>query len=441
MSDPDPTLPEERQAEVLARWLEGQLPPGEIPAGLDPDVVESVLALRPDLAPELTLTADDILAGVLSGPLAVPSAGAAVDADNAPGDAGPAPQPAVAPAAEPPPANTPNRRWIPWLMAGAGSLAAAALIGLLVGPAMLSSNAPGGMGVAALEEANEPPSSAFTPQAGPSAKDFAGAEDDAVADLGEDPEPDGTAERGMRIPAPTAAKRKKEESAGDSMLEDDNDFGDGRIAGGEFAGNGVTRTTSGTTSTSSTTGGTLGGMGGVSAADGDLDAVADLELEEPSDEFDLEQEEVLMPEEVEEAEAPVKVTADDVARIPTGRSTSTRSMEAPAAAESETLDALSSGGGASAPSREERKEAELSSLEREARPSASPAGETQAVLVLLQQGKPEDARDQARRLLDGGGLTDLRRADLSWALGKAYEALGQESRARSAYKDAIDLRR
>lgn len=55
-------MTEQEQAQVLARWLEqpAGTPP---PEGLDPEVVESIYAMRPELAPEPALSADDILAG------------------------------------------------------------------------------------------------------------------------------------------------------------------------------------------------------------------------------------------------------------------------------------------------------------------------------------------------------------------------------------------
>ena len=56
-------------AEALNRWLEagpGAAPPSILPVG----VVEAAYALRPELAPAPSLTIDDILSGVSSGPLA-----------------------------------------------------------------------------------------------------------------------------------------------------------------------------------------------------------------------------------------------------------------------------------------------------------------------------------------------------------------------------------
>lgn len=62
-------MTEEKQSEALARWLDqppGTLPPEE----LDADVVEALIALRPERARAPSLTAEDILASVTRGPLA-----------------------------------------------------------------------------------------------------------------------------------------------------------------------------------------------------------------------------------------------------------------------------------------------------------------------------------------------------------------------------------
>jgi hypothetical protein len=59
---------EQRSADALAAWLAagGATPPPD----LDPEVVEAVVALRPDLAPAPRVRADDILASLTAGPLA-----------------------------------------------------------------------------------------------------------------------------------------------------------------------------------------------------------------------------------------------------------------------------------------------------------------------------------------------------------------------------------
>ncbi len=61
------------EAEALARWLQSA-PGTEPPPGVDPDVVEGILALRPDLAPPHRITVDDVLSALTEGPLADPGA-------------------------------------------------------------------------------------------------------------------------------------------------------------------------------------------------------------------------------------------------------------------------------------------------------------------------------------------------------------------------------
>lgn len=91
-------MTQEEQATVLARWLSeppGTLPPPE----LDPDVVESMYALRPELAPAPDVDLDEILASVSAGPLAkagavstsAPEGGGEVVAFPTSGRAAPAP--------------------------------------------------------------------------------------------------------------------------------------------------------------------------------------------------------------------------------------------------------------------------------------------------------------------------------------------------------------
>jgi len=61
--------PEETQAALLADWL--QSPPGTpAPEGIDEAVLAAVYTLRPDLAPPVRLTLDDILSAVTEGPFA-----------------------------------------------------------------------------------------------------------------------------------------------------------------------------------------------------------------------------------------------------------------------------------------------------------------------------------------------------------------------------------
>lgn len=57
-----------RQDALLAQWLDD--PSAGPPQGLEDEVVEAMVALRPELAPAPTLSLDDILAGVTEGPFA-----------------------------------------------------------------------------------------------------------------------------------------------------------------------------------------------------------------------------------------------------------------------------------------------------------------------------------------------------------------------------------
>lgn len=107
---------EQDQARRLAEWLED--PALGVPDEVDPDVVEAVLALRPDLAPAATVSLDEILGGVRTGPMASPAS-------------------VVLPAEAvrlPPPANVSGARW--WWGA-VGGVAAAALVLLVISPAAL----------------------------------------------------------------------------------------------------------------------------------------------------------------------------------------------------------------------------------------------------------------------------------------------------------------
>ncbi len=119
------TTREEDRARALAEWLDD--PSSGPPPELEPDVVEGISGLRPDLAPPPRVTAESILAGVTSGPLAVPSSATAppttVDA---------------------PPANSPRRWWR--AVGGAGGvglvLAVAATFLLVVLPQAHLSSSP-----------------------------------------------------------------------------------------------------------------------------------------------------------------------------------------------------------------------------------------------------------------------------------------------------------
>ena len=127
----------EEQAAQLARWLD-EHPGSAPPDGVDPDVLEAIYALRPDLAPAPSFSVDDILAGITSGPFAQPSAAAA----DATGEL------VELPAHEPPPPipeddetestatipsptvvdlATERRKRSPWMWSAVGAVAAAAM--------------------------------------------------------------------------------------------------------------------------------------------------------------------------------------------------------------------------------------------------------------------------------------------------------------------------
>ncbi len=110
MKDP---LTIEEQAAQLARWLD-EHPGSAPPEGVDPDVLETIYALRPDLAPAPSFSIDDILADVSSGPFAAIMAEA--DADEPEVD-----EPLVVDLA------TERKRRRPWLWSGLGAMAAAAM--------------------------------------------------------------------------------------------------------------------------------------------------------------------------------------------------------------------------------------------------------------------------------------------------------------------------
>lgn len=415
MSEHEPTLPERRQAEMLARWLDGQ---ANIPEDLDSDVVEAVLALRPELAPEPALTAEDILADVGAGPLALPER-------SAPSQ--PLPPAGAEAEDETEPANRPSR-WLAWMGAGLGTVAAAAAVIVLIGgPSLLGSQAPPDGSMARLDEADgvaeappleaeeaEEPAARSARRGGEDAdegfafettKDLAGA-DDTVASKSAEDEPAPARERSLSIPKPGAA------SAG----------GSGVVASGSTSRSADTELRSPEPDD----------VFGDAPMSGGGDAVADLgELEDAVSDENLDQEQDLPSRpamEEDASEAPVVASAPTLSRAP-----STASEEL---AEVTTLE----GNRRSTSSAQKAKKSEEASLESQARPTSTPAAEALAVRVLLQQGKPADARDEAQRLLDGGGLSDLRRADLYYFLGQAHEALGNGRRASDAYREAIRLR-
>ncbi len=131
----------EEQATQLARWLE-EHPGATPPEGLDPDVLEAIYTLRPDLAPAPSFTIDDILADITAGPFAPisaePGAEIAQLAELIEIDRSDVQPPADAPAEPQTPTvvdlSTERRRRRPWLWTGVGAMAAAAMALFVVMP-------------------------------------------------------------------------------------------------------------------------------------------------------------------------------------------------------------------------------------------------------------------------------------------------------------------
>lgn len=124
-------MTEETQASLLADWL--QSPPGTpAPEGLDTDVLAAVYSLRPDRAPPLRLTVEDILGSVREGPLAARTTAGL----NASGSVGPPRKGATRIVAAGSNSRTPERRapmnkaW--WAVPGIGIVVTAAAAALIV---------------------------------------------------------------------------------------------------------------------------------------------------------------------------------------------------------------------------------------------------------------------------------------------------------------------
>lgn len=114
---------EEQRAQRLAEWL--QSPEGtEPPADLDPDVLATVFALRPDRAPAPRLSLDDILSGVKEGPFATPTS----TPDNVVEFPRPAVRVAAAETRAAPRKKRPSRFWFGPALGVGFAFAAAALI-------------------------------------------------------------------------------------------------------------------------------------------------------------------------------------------------------------------------------------------------------------------------------------------------------------------------
>lgn len=227
MSAPDDDRMLAAEAARLAAWLDAR--GGPLPQGVDADVVQAALSLRPALAPPPRLTAEDILADLTAGPLArgVPTAVVEVDDDPVPvamvfevdeeEDDAPryaAPAPVLDPIEVPLPAND-NRGWARWIGASAvGTLAAAVALLLVSQPA--PEGAPGAL---ESKEAARPAAAPTPMAAAPKgdaesrwaseapAEPVPGAPGDAVVDAEEEKPVDAEAEEAL------AAEEAKQEAA------------------------------------------------------------------------------------------------------------------------------------------------------------------------------------------------------------------------------------
>ena len=118
-------MSESSEAKLLADWL--QSPPGTpAPEGLDAEVVAGVYALRPDLAPPLRLTLDEVLGSVSAGPFA---GAAAARKDSARVAARVDPRSSVEPRRDASSRAAPKRPW--WAIPGVGLVVAAAAVTLI----------------------------------------------------------------------------------------------------------------------------------------------------------------------------------------------------------------------------------------------------------------------------------------------------------------------
>jgi hypothetical protein len=207
---------ETQEAQALARWLEehpGQAPPPDV----DPEVIEALYALRPDLAPPPNVRIEDIFAAVESGPFATAKdreddvteevvSLAAERAKRVTHEAAPAPAVRKAP-------------W--WSSPGMGALAAAALALIVILPTagILLTQKSANM------EAAPPP-----PPATPAPAQEAGANAVAAPKVEAAPasQPDMHAEPPARRDA-NELLRQESDKKSDGMEEDR-----GRAAGGDF---------------------------------------------------------------------------------------------------------------------------------------------------------------------------------------------------------------
>lgn len=151
MSREPESSPTPEEARAFGRWLDQ--PGSPAPDGLDEEAAQAVYALRPDLAPAPNVTVDDILAGVVRGPL---SNGEAPGESSAADGADIVPFPEPEPAAGPAETSAPRPARLAWAggIGGAGlALVAAATLLLTVVP----SGAPDQAALESSSPASAPP--------------------------------------------------------------------------------------------------------------------------------------------------------------------------------------------------------------------------------------------------------------------------------------------
>lgn len=188
----------EKRARTLALWLEQG---GEPPEDLDPEVIEAISILRPDLAPPPRVDLDDILASVQEGPLAAEPQGEVV----------PFPSPSATqsdtptPTSERPAWSDRARRW-----GGLGALVAVAATVLLVARPLVSDELPTSSAPAREMRAEpalqtEPVLDAQKPTSAPVVRDEGSSATRAPAEP--PPAPSPAADAGRPAPAPTATQK------------------------------------------------------------------------------------------------------------------------------------------------------------------------------------------------------------------------------------------
>ena len=403
----------EEQAQNLAEWLE-QNPGSPAPEDVDPQVVEAVYVLRPDLAPAPRVTVDSILERVEEGPYA----------------------------AEKSPAARPVRPRM-WAWRGLGGLAAAAAVLLIALPQQDELETIGPQGApAALEHApSEDPN--------PSDLDFDVAAPEPMSDpqeaaqLEEAPPP---AEERTASPRPAPRRAVPPTAAAESVppspppaseAEPEAIMDADTPAVGELMGGSVNNDAA-----------ALRVERGAGATDGALGAE---ESEDEGDVYSDEPESVLEPESMAADSLRSVQQAAPAAERKTGfpfLGRSRRSEEAPPAAAAPSAapvaedQALEEAQGAPPP--------ELLDLKSRAYPQdyVSPAADSEASpqwssadrsLLLLRQSRFSEAFSEAESALLLSDTNTAARSLLFWILGEVHLSRGSFDSAAAAYAQALEL--